>query len=164
MPCQTKASVQDIQRHLSDLLTLLVRDQDRKVTIPEFGTLRKKPLRDLLGDIQRHDVIGQFSSPLVGNGLGVDQIEMIARHVNPQNPSQERAISSLRSGARTPTPGIVRRNPQRHRGIAVFWSRHMLGELRVLAQPGAIIASLAVLLLMAAGDAAIVIAIKGWPF
>ncbi|WP_368507330.1 hypothetical protein [Bradyrhizobium lupini] len=40
----------------------------------------------------------------------------------------------------------------------------MLGELRVLAQPGAIIAGLAVLLLMAAGDAAIVIAVKGWPF
>jgi hypothetical protein len=40
----------------------------------------------------------------------------------------------------------------------------MLGELRVLAQPGAIIASLAVLLLMAAGDVAIVIALKGWPF
>ncbi|CUT14195.1 hypothetical protein BF49_5275 [Bradyrhizobium sp.] len=40
----------------------------------------------------------------------------------------------------------------------------MLGELRVLAQPGAIIACLAVLLLMAAGDAAIVIAAKGWPF
>jgi hypothetical protein len=40
----------------------------------------------------------------------------------------------------------------------------MLQELRVLAQPGAIIAVLAVLLLMAAGDGAIVIAAKGWPF
>ncbi|MGY4292142.1 hypothetical protein ACVWXN_000234 [Bradyrhizobium sp. i1.4.4] len=30
--------------------------------------------------------------------------------------------------------------------------------------PGALIATLAVLLLMAAGDAAIVIAAKGWPF
>lgn len=40
----------------------------------------------------------------------------------------------------------------------------MLQELRVLIQPGAIIAMLAVLLLMAAGDAAIVIAAKGWPF
>jgi hypothetical protein len=39
----------------------------------------------------------------------------------------------------------------------------MLEEIRVLAQPGAIIATLAVLLLMAAGDAAIVIAAKGWP-
>lgn len=40
----------------------------------------------------------------------------------------------------------------------------MLEELRVLIQPGAIIAVLAVLLLMAGGDAAIVIAAKGWPF
>ncbi|WP_407114455.1 hypothetical protein [Bradyrhizobium sp. LMG 9283] len=40
----------------------------------------------------------------------------------------------------------------------------MLEALRVLAQPGAIIAVLAVLLLMAAADAAIVIAAKGWPF
>lgn len=37
-------------------------------------------------------------------------------------------------------------------------------ELRVLAQPGAMIATLAVLLLMAAGDAAIFGAVKGWPF
>jgi hypothetical protein len=40
----------------------------------------------------------------------------------------------------------------------------MLEELRVLAQPGAMIATVAVLLLMAAGDAAITIAVKGWPF
>ncbi|WP_283815995.1 hypothetical protein [Bradyrhizobium diazoefficiens] len=40
----------------------------------------------------------------------------------------------------------------------------MLGELRVLAQPGAIVASLAVLLLMAGADAVIVVAVKGWPF
>lgn len=40
----------------------------------------------------------------------------------------------------------------------------MLDELRVLAQPGAGIAVLAVLLLMAAGDAAIFIAANGWPF
>lgn len=40
----------------------------------------------------------------------------------------------------------------------------MLEELRVLGQPGAVIAVLAVLLLMAAGDVAIVIAVKGWPF
>jgi len=40
----------------------------------------------------------------------------------------------------------------------------MLDELRVLVQPGAIIAALAVLLLMAAGDAAIFIAARGWPF
>ena len=40
----------------------------------------------------------------------------------------------------------------------------MLEELRVLAQPGAMIAVLIVLLLMAVGDAAIVIADKGWPF
>jgi hypothetical protein len=155
--------VQDIQWHFPDLLTLLVRDQDGKMTIPEFGTLRKEPLRDLLGNVQRHDVVGQFSSSLVGDGLGVDQIKMIARHVNPQfvagtrdlGPSFRRSHVNARR---------VRRNPQGHRGIAAFWSRHMLGELRVLAQPGAIIASLAVLLLMAAGDAAIVIAVKGWPF
>lgn len=40
----------------------------------------------------------------------------------------------------------------------------MLEGLRVLAQPGAVIATVAVLLLMAAGDAAIAIAVKGWPF
>lgn len=40
----------------------------------------------------------------------------------------------------------------------------MLEELRVLAQPGAIVAVALVLLLMAAGDATIVIAAKGWPF
>jgi hypothetical protein len=39
----------------------------------------------------------------------------------------------------------------------------MREELRVLAQPGAVIAILAVLLLMAAGDAAIFIAARGWP-
>ncbi|MCK1718158.1 hypothetical protein [Bradyrhizobium sp. 141] len=43
-------------------------------------------------------------------------------------------------------------------------SQHMPEELRVLAQPGAMIATLAVLLLMAAGDAAIFGAVKGWPF
>jgi hypothetical protein len=40
----------------------------------------------------------------------------------------------------------------------------MLEELRVLAQPGAMIALVAILLLMAAGDAAIFIAARGWPF
>lgn len=40
----------------------------------------------------------------------------------------------------------------------------MLEELRVLAQPGAMIAVIAILLLMAAGDAAIFVAAKGWPF
>ncbi|MGY4497019.1 hypothetical protein [Bradyrhizobium diazoefficiens] len=39
----------------------------------------------------------------------------------------------------------------------------MFRELRALAQPGAIAAVVIVLLLMAAGDVAIVIAAKGWP-
>ena len=39
----------------------------------------------------------------------------------------------------------------------------MLEDLLVLAQPGAIIAIVAVLLLMAAGDLPIVIAARGWP-
>jgi hypothetical protein len=39
----------------------------------------------------------------------------------------------------------------------------MFEDLRALAQPGAIIAVVVVLLLMAAGDAAITISIKGWP-
>ena len=37
-------------------------------------------------------------------------------------------------------------------------------DLRGIAQPGAIIAVLIVLLLMAAADAAIFIATRGWPF
>jgi hypothetical protein len=40
----------------------------------------------------------------------------------------------------------------------------MLEELRVLIQPGAMIAIALVLLLMVAGDAAILIVTKGWPF
>lgn len=40
----------------------------------------------------------------------------------------------------------------------------MLEQLRVFAQPGAIIATVLVLLVMAAGDAAMAIAAKGWPF
>jgi hypothetical protein len=40
----------------------------------------------------------------------------------------------------------------------------LLHELRVLAQPGAVVAIVLVLLAMAAGDAAIAIAAKGWPF
>jgi hypothetical protein len=40
----------------------------------------------------------------------------------------------------------------------------MLEDLRVLIQPGAIIALMLVLLLMAAADTAIVVADKGWPF
>jgi hypothetical protein len=40
----------------------------------------------------------------------------------------------------------------------------MLDSLRVLTEPGAIVAIIAILLLMAAGDAAIFIATKGWPF
>jgi hypothetical protein len=39
----------------------------------------------------------------------------------------------------------------------------MLEDLRALAQPGALIATGLVLLLIAAGDAAITIAVKGWP-
>lgn len=39
----------------------------------------------------------------------------------------------------------------------------MLEDLRVLAQPGAIVAVLAVLLLMAGGAVSILIAAKGWP-
>jgi hypothetical protein len=38
----------------------------------------------------------------------------------------------------------------------------MLEDLRVLIQPGAIIATVLVLLLMAAADLAIIIADKGW--
>ncbi|WP_256565527.1 MULTISPECIES: hypothetical protein [unclassified Bradyrhizobium] len=40
----------------------------------------------------------------------------------------------------------------------------MLEDLRGITQPGAVIAVLAVLLLMAGADLAIVIATKGWPF
>ncbi|WFU75016.1 MULTISPECIES: hypothetical protein [unclassified Bradyrhizobium] len=40
----------------------------------------------------------------------------------------------------------------------------MLENIRVLAQPGATIAVLLVLLLMGAADAAIFIATRGWPF
>ena len=40
----------------------------------------------------------------------------------------------------------------------------MLDSLRVLAELGAIVAIVAILLLMAAGDAAIFIALRGWPF
>jgi hypothetical protein len=39
----------------------------------------------------------------------------------------------------------------------------MLEELRVLIQPGAIVAIVLVLLLMAAADFAIIVADKGWP-
>ncbi|TYL89128.1 hypothetical protein FXB40_36665 [Bradyrhizobium rifense] len=39
----------------------------------------------------------------------------------------------------------------------------MFENLRALAQPGAIVAIALVLLLMAVGDAAITIAVKGWP-
>lgn len=39
----------------------------------------------------------------------------------------------------------------------------MLEALRVLAQPGAMIAILLVLLLMAVGDFAIFVAARGWP-
>jgi hypothetical protein len=39
----------------------------------------------------------------------------------------------------------------------------MIEELRVLLQPGALIAVVLVLLLMAGGDVAIATAIKGWP-
>ncbi|WP_369722241.1 MULTISPECIES: hypothetical protein [unclassified Bradyrhizobium] len=39
----------------------------------------------------------------------------------------------------------------------------MFEDLRALAQPGALIATGLVLLLFAAGDAAIIIAVKGWP-
>jgi hypothetical protein len=39
----------------------------------------------------------------------------------------------------------------------------MLEDLRAIAQPGAVIAVLLVLLLMAAADAAIFIATRGWP-
>jgi hypothetical protein len=164
MPCQAKASVQNIQGHFPDLLTLMVRDQDSKVTVSEFGTFGKKPLRDLLGDIQRHNVVGQFSSPLVGNGLGVDQIEMIARHVNPRIRRRNARSRAFVPAGPASTPRTSAGTLRVITALLRFWSRHMLGELRVLAQPGAIIASLAVLLLMAAGDAAIVIAIKGWPF
>ena len=40
----------------------------------------------------------------------------------------------------------------------------MLEDLRAITQPGAIIAVLLVLVLMAAADAAIFIAARGWPF
>ncbi|TCU65557.1 MULTISPECIES: hypothetical protein [Bradyrhizobium] len=40
----------------------------------------------------------------------------------------------------------------------------MLEDLRAIMQPGAIIAVLIVLALMAAADAAIFIAARGWPF
>jgi hypothetical protein len=39
----------------------------------------------------------------------------------------------------------------------------MLEDLRVVTQPGAIISILFILLLMAGGDAAILVAAKGWP-
>jgi hypothetical protein len=39
----------------------------------------------------------------------------------------------------------------------------MLEDLRVLIQPGAIVAIVLVLLLMAAADSAIIVADKGWP-
>ncbi len=40
----------------------------------------------------------------------------------------------------------------------------MLEDLRVLTQPGAIVAVFAVLLLMAGGSIPILVAAKGWPF
>jgi hypothetical protein len=40
----------------------------------------------------------------------------------------------------------------------------MLEDLRAIAQPGAMIAVLIVLLLIGAADAAILIATRGWPF
>lgn len=40
----------------------------------------------------------------------------------------------------------------------------MLEGLRVLAQPGAVVAVITVLLLMAGGGVSILIAAKGWPF
>ena len=40
----------------------------------------------------------------------------------------------------------------------------MLEDLRAITQPGAVIAVVLVLLLMAVADAAIFVAAKGWPF
>jgi len=65
---------------------------------------------------------------------------------------------------------LVSVKPRRNIGLGQWfaddggWEMKMVEELRVLVQPGAVIAIVAVLLLMAAGDAAIMIAAKGWPF
>lgn len=110
--------MQDIQRHLSDLLALLICDQDREVTIPEFGTLRKKSPRNRFGHVQGRDIVRQFRASLVCNGLRVDQIEMIARHVY-----------SLESRAQTQIREISFRRAVRARGICENWNQLLTGTL-----------------------------------
>jgi hypothetical protein len=78
---------------------------------------------------------------------------------------QERSVSTVRSGAEAVPP---EQEPLGQRDIAAAerstLELKMFEDLRAIAQPGAIISVLLVLLLMAGGDAAILIATKGWPF
>lgn len=158
--------MQDIERHPADFFAVLIGDEDREVTALKLGALLQEPPGNFLGDIQSLDVIRQLGAPFVSYGLRIHQIKMIARHVILESVAETPDLEpSFRDGSIW-TCGTLR-NLQITGTLLleiVGTGLTMLDELRVLAQPGAAIAVLAVLLLMAAGDAAIFIAAKGWPF
>lgn len=162
--------MKDIERKPANLFPVLIRDQDGEVTALELWALLQEAPRDFFGNIESFDVIGQLGPSFVDHGLRIHQVEMITRQVSfLEFPLGKCVVVSLRSGAEDPSLlSCSIRNLSAievlHGKATVFLELSILEELRALGQPGAIIAVLAVLLLMAAGDAAIIIAAKGWPF
>src|SRR3569832_1420873 len=77
------ASVQNVQRHPADLLAILVGHEDSEVTSSKVGPLFRKASCDLFSNVQRLNVVRLLSATFVAHCLGIHQIEMIARHVQP---------------------------------------------------------------------------------
>src|SRR4051794_7899237 len=80
LACQGASSVSDIQWNSADFLAVLVRDQNGKMPVLQIGTLLPKTPNDCLPDIHCRDIVRCFGAAPVGDGFGVDKIEVIAGH------------------------------------------------------------------------------------
>jgi hypothetical protein len=139
------------ERQATDFAAFLVRDQDREVTLPQIRPLVQYSSRDRVGGIHCFNVIMQFSAALIHARLGVDQVEMIERHLTLQplsgitTPARRRIAASFAGkrlrriiltrqehldlrGVRLMVPGTNRRQPETakslHCEVDDLWNPH----------------------------------------
>jgi hypothetical protein len=70
----------DIEWDPANFLAVLVGTQNRVMAIFKLRTFLQKPSGDFLRSVHSHDVVAQISATLVGNGLCIRKVEMVARH------------------------------------------------------------------------------------
>jgi hypothetical protein len=72
--------VKNIERDAADLVAIVSGDEDRIVPMSQVGPFAQEAPRKLISRIHRLDIARQFSTASIGDGSGINEIEVVEWH------------------------------------------------------------------------------------